>query len=206
MQIQKSGLEFVGLEQRGVTDQIVLHHTGNPTDDDLSAAEIHASHKAQGWAGIGYHYVVRKDGAVEEGRPHWTVGAHAYGDNSHTIGIHLCGNFEIGTPTPAQIEGAATLLAQVCGDYGLPIDAQHVVGHRDLMATACPGRNLYAVLQTIRGKAIWYQQHPPAQTGYAAIWDAIAALEVAAAGVPIDQEIWALKQKLKALESAEGRI
>lgn len=37
-----------------------------------------------------------------------------------------------------------------------------------------------------------------------AIWDAIAALEAAAIGVPIDQEIWALKNKLRALESAEG--
>jgi len=27
---------------------IVLHHTGNPTDDDLSAEEINASHQAQG--------------------------------------------------------------------------------------------------------------------------------------------------------------
>lgn len=36
------------------------------------------------------------------------------------------------------------------------------------------------------------------------IWDAIAALEAAATGVPIDQEIWALKNKLRALESVEG--
>jgi hypothetical protein len=38
-------------------------------------------------------------------------------------------------------------------------NATHVVGHRDLMATACPGKYLYDQLQTIRGKAIWYQQH-----------------------------------------------
>ena len=73
------------LTTRRVTDQIVIHHTGNPTDDDLSAAEIDASHKARGWACIGYHYVIRKDGTVEQGRPHWTVGAHAYGHNSHTM-------------------------------------------------------------------------------------------------------------------------
>ena len=32
------------LTTRRVTDMIVVHHTGNPTDDDLSAAEIDASH------------------------------------------------------------------------------------------------------------------------------------------------------------------
>lgn len=151
--------DYSQLSNRLKTDMIVIHHTGNPTDDDLSAAEINASHQAQGWTCIGYHYVIRKDGTIEEGRPHWTIGAHAYGDNDHTIGIHVCGNFEIGEPTPAQIESLAMFLANVCYDYGLPIDKDHVVAHRDLMATACCGENLYSQLQTVRGKAIWYQQN-----------------------------------------------
>lgn len=157
--VKDTGLSFGELSNRPATDKIVIHHTGNPYDDDLSAAEIHASHRAQGWSGIGYHYVVRKDGAVEEGRPHWTIGAHAYGHNSHTIGIHVCGNFELAEPTDAQIESLAMLLATVCHDYGLPIDEDHVVGHRDLMPTACPGANLYALLPDVRGKANWYAQN-----------------------------------------------
>lgn len=159
--IKKTNLQYdySQLSNRTKTDMVVIHHTGNPTDDDLSAEEINASHQAQGWTCIGYHYVIRKDGTIEEGRPHWTVGAHAYGDNDHTIGIHVCGNFEIGEPTQAQIESLAMLLANVCDDYGLPIDKDHVVAHRDLMATACCGENLYNQLQTVRGKAIWYQQN-----------------------------------------------
>ena len=144
------------LTTRRVTDQIVIHHTGNAVDDDLSAAEIDASHKARGWACIGYHYVVRKDGTVEQGRPHWTIGAHAYGHNSHTIGIHVCGNFEEAEPTDAQIESTAMLLANLCTDYGLTIDRDHIVGHRELMSTACPGRNLFSQLDTIVGKANFY--------------------------------------------------
>ena len=144
------------LTTRRVTDQIVIHHTGNAVDDDLSAAEIDASHKGQGWTCIGYHYVVRKDGTVEQGRPHWTVGAHAYGHNSHTIGIHVCGNFEEAEPTDEQIESTAMLLANLCTDYELPIDRDHVVGHRELMATACPGRNLFAQMDTVVGKANFY--------------------------------------------------
>ena len=159
--IKKTNLQYdySQLSNRTKTDMVVIHHTGNPTDDDLSAEEINASHQAQGWTCIGYHYVIRKDGTIEEGRPHWTVGAHAYGDNDHTIGIHVCGNFEIGEPTQAQIESLAMLLANICYDYGLPIDKDHVVAHRDLMATACCGENLYNQLQTVRGKAIWYQQN-----------------------------------------------
>ena len=156
--VKNTGLEIDHnrLETRRKTDMAVVHHTGNPWDDDLSAAEIDASHKAQGWTCIGYHYVIRKDGTVEQGRPHWTVGAHAYGHNSHTIGIHVCGNFEIGEPTSEQIESLAMLLANLCTDYGLPIDRDHIVGHRELMATACPGRNLYEMMDTIVGKAAFY--------------------------------------------------
>lgn len=154
--IRETGLSFGGLSKRTATDMIVIHHTGNPYDDDLSAEEIHASHRAQGWAGIGYHYVIRKDGSIEEGRPHWAVGAHAYRENYHTIGIHVCGNFELAEPTDAQIEALAMLIANLCDDYGLPIDAQHIVGHCDLMATACPGANLYACMSDVIGKVNWY--------------------------------------------------
>ena len=157
--IKKTYLNFSSLDNRPKTDKIVIHHTGNPTDDNLSAIAIHSSHQAQGWSGIGYHYVVRKDGTVEEGRPHWTIGAHAYGDNSHTIGIHVCGNFEIGQPTDAQIESLAMLISGLAYDYGLPINDQTVVAHRDLMPTACCGKNLYEQLDTVRGKANWYQQN-----------------------------------------------
>ena len=161
------GLNFGPLTPRTTTDMIVIHHTGNPEDDDLSAEEIHESHQAQGWAGIGYHYVIRKDGSIELGRPVDTIGAHAYGENSHTIGIVVCGNFEIAEPTVEQIESTSVLVAWLCERYNIaPITKDTVVGHRDLMPTACPGQNLYDLLQEIRGKAIWYQQQYPQSKGY----------------------------------------
>lgn len=138
--IKDYGLDFGVLIRRCATDQIVIHHTGNPQDDDLSAEQIHASHLMQGWAGIGYHFVVRKDGSIEQGRPLWASGAHAYGHNYNTVGIHVCGNFELAAPTPEQVESLAMLVAWLCDEYGLTPDPEHVVGHRDLMATACPGR------------------------------------------------------------------
>ena len=144
-----------GLSYRKTTDMIVLHHTGG-ADIDASAEEIHQWHKNNGWLGIGYHYVIRKDGTIEKGRFHWTVGAHAYGENWHTIGIQLSGDFSVAEPTEAQIESTAMLLANLCTDYGIPIDEDHIVGHRDLMPTDCPGDNLYNEISTIIGKANWY--------------------------------------------------
>ena len=63
--IKETNLKFNPLNNRSATNLIVIHHTGNPQDDDLSAVEIHRSQLAQGWAGIGYHFVIRKDGTIE---------------------------------------------------------------------------------------------------------------------------------------------
>ena len=115
--IIETNLEFGKLYARECTDMLVIHHTGNAAADDMSARQIHRSHKNNGWAGIGYHYVVRKDGSIERGRPHWSVGAHAYGENWHTIGIHVCGNFELAEPSQGQIETLAMLIGTVADVY-----------------------------------------------------------------------------------------
>lgn len=153
------GLSFSSLTPREGTNRIVIHHTGNPYDDDLSAEQIHASHQAQGWSGIGYHFVIRKDGSIELGRPDWSIGAHAYGFNSDSIGIHVCGNFDQAEPTKAQLDALPQLIADICDTYGLIAADTIVVGHRDLMATACPGNNLYKQMDTIRGNVEWYRNH-----------------------------------------------
>jgi hypothetical protein len=170
--IKETNLDFASLSERSYTDQIVIHHTGC-NDIDASAEQIHGWHLNNGWAGIGYHYVIRKDGTIERGRPEWAIGSHAYGENSHTIGIHLSGDFEQAQPTSEQIEKCALLIADICERYGLPINVDTVVGHGELMATSCPGKNLQALLDdgTLTGKAIWYynQEHgiaeeePPAE-------------------------------------------
>lgn len=123
------GLNFTSLTPRDDTSRIVIHHTGNPTDDDLSAEQIHRSHLNLGWAGIGYHFVVRKDGSIELGRPVDCVGAHAEGFNYCSIGIHVCGNFNVGQPTEAQLNALPHLIADICDAYGLIASSNVVVGH-----------------------------------------------------------------------------
>lgn len=154
--VKETDLEFAELTERSRTDMVVVHHTGS--DVDASAEQIHGWHLAKGWAGIGYHYVVRRDGTVERGRPEWAIGSHAYGENGHTVGVHLSGDFTDAEPTHEQVEKTAMLLADVCTRFGIPIDRAHVVGHGELMATSCPGRRLQALLDdgTLTGKANWY--------------------------------------------------
>ena len=134
---------------RPKTDTIVIHHVGVPAGDTTAAA-IHKAHLANGWAGIGYHYVIRTDGTIERGRPLATVGAHAQGHNFDTVGINVTGNFDVEKPTAAQLKALENLLASLCSIYGIEPGAATICGHRDFNATDCPGKNLYALLPQIR--------------------------------------------------------
>ena len=156
--ITETHLKFGYLTPRTFTNLIVVHHTGG-SDIDPSAEEIHHWHISNNlcYSGIGYHFVIRKNGTIERGRPVDTIGAHAYGCNLYSIGIELNGDFDISNPTTEQIEMVSMLIANLCADYRIPIDRAHIVGHCDLMATDCPGKNLYEKIPIIVGKANWYR-------------------------------------------------
>lgn len=154
--IVATNLEFRYLENREVTDAIILHHVGN-TNADVSAARMHEWHIANGWAGLGYHFVIRKNGTIEAGRPMDTVGAHCYGENDHTVGINIVGNFMEAEPETVQLMSAARLIAALGREYRIVPSAATVFGHRDFNSTLCPGDTLYARLPDIieRAKIIY---------------------------------------------------
>ena len=137
MHILEAALSFRGtLDKRTATSRLVLHHAAAST---CSVEDIHRWHLANGWCGIGYHFLVRKDGSLWRGRPEDTVGAHAYGANRDSIGICFEGNFERETMPDAQRQAGAALVADLLARYGLTPAA--VIRHSDVCATACPGRN-----------------------------------------------------------------
>ena len=140
-------------ELRPSTEMIVIHHAGFPDGDkDSSAEAIHKFHQeTNGWAGIGYHYVIRTDGTIEQGRRPQMVGAHALHYNKNSVGICVAGNFEIGKPNHKQLDSLKLLTAWLCQKYKLnPMKDGVIVGHRNLNDTACPGKNLYSKLGEIR--------------------------------------------------------
>ena len=139
MQIKETKLSFKsGMKQRNKTNRFIIHHTAS---QDVPASTIHQWHLNQGWSGIGYHFVIRQNGDIERGRAENLIGAHA-GEkgNPDSIGIVLTGNFETGKPPTAQLDSLVWLLK----DYLFPkYGVKPVIGHKDVMATACPGRNFH---------------------------------------------------------------
>ena len=154
--IYKRFLQFTEYEERPNTEVIVIHHTGMDRDKgESTAAGIHEYHqKTNGWAGIGYHYLIRKDGMIEQGRRPPAIGAHAYQHNKNSIGVCLAGNFEYAKPTEEQMDAVKELVGWLCVKYELnPMKKGVIVGHRDLNDTLCPGKNLYRRLGEIRRAA-----------------------------------------------------
>ncbi len=135
---------------------IVIHQTGD-TDIDASAEQIYDWHVNQnGWAHIGYHKIFRQAGDVERGRPEEYQGAHCPGANGFTLGYHVSGSFGGKLPTDAQLQSIVAAAADDCEKYGfdplgiLPNGKDVISGHRDWLATECPGAMLYSILPQIR--------------------------------------------------------
>ena len=137
MTVNETNLKWSGmLSKRRSTGRLVLHHAAA---EKCSAEDIHRWHLANGWSGMGYHYLVRKDGSIWRGRPEDTFGAHAKNFNSTSIGVCFEGNFENEHMNEKQLAAGKELIADICSRYKLGV--ANVCGHRDLNATACPGSN-----------------------------------------------------------------
>ena len=79
------------MSRRASTQFIVVHCTWSKPELDIGAAEIDRWHKRRGWLKIGYHFVIRRDGTIEQGRKLENRGAHVKGLNDSSIGICLVG-------------------------------------------------------------------------------------------------------------------
>lgn len=115
-------------------DLIVIHCSATRPSLDVRAVDIDSWHKRRGWSGIGYHYVIRRNGGLEQGRPENEVGAHALNYNKRSIGVCLAGGVaEDGKTieenfTGAQYETLKSLLIVLKAKF----QGVRICGHRDL--------------------------------------------------------------------------
>ncbi len=137
--------------------RITLHHTDEVpgirarSDREIVSA-IQSYHRNNlGWADIGYHYLIGRDGLVYEGRTASAQGAHSGGANNiQNLGIAVIGNFNHRMPGAAQMGAVAAFIADQQQTYR--VSSGNVFGHRDLGPTECPGTTLYG----------WLRQHKTA--------------------------------------------
>lgn len=147
LQIGSYDLEFKDdMDIREGTGAIVIHHAGLSQDTDIDVPAIHDMHLGNDWAGIGYHFVIHKDGTIEQGRPLQYQGAHAYKNNQYTVGICMTGNYNLAYPPLEQALAVEQLTAALCDMYEIEPADYTIFGHRDLNDTTCPGDKFYPYL------------------------------------------------------------
>jgi hypothetical protein len=136
MNIIDVGLEFRSLSYGNNPKKFIQHHAEAKR---CTIEDIHQWHLENGWAGCGYHFLVRKDGSVYRGRPTGAIGSHCKGQNAVSLGICAEGDYMTETMPDVQKNSIIELIKYLSNQYGeLPI-----LGHAEAMnfGTSCPGTN-----------------------------------------------------------------
>lgn len=131
---RREGVQYAQRPESKITG-LVWHHTAGPEQQPLhSIAEYHV--RVRRWPGIGYHFAIDSDGAVFQMQAVTTVSYHAYMNNTANIGIVLIGDYDKAQPSEKMRRSVAALMAFLKKRYS----TSHVYLHREIKATACPGR------------------------------------------------------------------
>ena len=123
-------------------DKLIVHCTATPEHKDFNVEDVREWHvKGNGWSDVGYHFLIKLDGTVEDGRPIERSGAHVAGHNKNSIGIAYVGGMDknmekwIDTRTIEQKDALHNLLMDLKYEYPDSI----IYGHNDFTdQKVCP--------------------------------------------------------------------
>ncbi|SHI29073.1 Putative cell wall binding repeat-containing protein [Actinomyces denticolens] len=180
---------------------VVVHHTAG-TNNYTAAQSMgiiqgiyHYHSVTLGWGDIGYNFLVDKYGTVYEGRlgtldsapGTMSVGGHAYGANTGTMGISMMGDYSAVAPTQAQLDRVGRIAgwflsrggvtdASGWADFTIRSSEKYVAGqvvslprilaHRDVGRTSCPGNVGYSRMDQIRSIAASQMGAPAPSPGW----------------------------------------
>ena len=142
---------------------LTIHHEGWQPFTDVGWAEsaarveqvrvAHRNAKGGGYADIGYHFIIDREGRIWEGRSLRYQGAHVKNHNEGNVGIMCLGNFEEQTPTQKQLAGLTKQVQTVMARYKIPL--RRVYTHQEWKGaqTLCPGRTLQTWVDRNRNSA-----------------------------------------------------
>ena len=142
---------------RATTQFIAIHCAATKPSMDIDAAWVDRLHRAQGWAGIGYHRFIKRDGTIQQGRPDDAVGAHVAGYNETAIGICMAGGVAEDGTTPEdnftsdQFLSLMVVVKELAKKYPQAV----VQGHRDFprVAKACPSFDVKSWLAIVNWRS-----------------------------------------------------
>ena len=120
------------MKKRKETNKVIFHHS---LSNEATVEQVTEWHQARGFKTIGYHYLIQKDGSIDEGRAIDYTGAHTKGRNRDTIGVCVVGDFRAYEPSEEQYNACVFLWSELCKKYGKPLQVDF---HRE-EENPCPG-------------------------------------------------------------------
>jgi peptidoglycan recognition protein len=130
---------------------LFLHHSASPDGGPEVVRAIQRFHQdTRGWADIAYTWLYSpRDRVFYEGRGPGISGAHTKGYNHNGHAVCILGNYEASKLPTTAIDD----LAEWATWHGETWGPGVYTPHRQVGATACPGKNVIAVLDTINDLA-----------------------------------------------------
>lgn len=162
-----SSVEELAAEFRNISrevTEVVVHWTETHTNRNIGSEEINRYHLSLDLDGIGYHYVIRRDGSIQRGRPVNIEGQHApiNGHDQRSVGVVFVGGINVptGTPNSEDFLSAASLTrSQIntfnhfCREFYKVFEGAQIVGHTDIdLVEIDPGFSVIDYCETNFGK------------------------------------------------------
>jgi hypothetical protein len=149
--LSKHATKHYSLRPLSAITLIAVHHSATKTGSAEAFARYHVSDL--GWPGIGYHFVIEKDGTIKWTNNLQTISYHVGNSNKKAIGICLTGDFKEEQPTAKQWESLFNLLKNLLLELNLSYD--QAWGHSQFPGyetKACPCIDMVYVRQQLRNK------------------------------------------------------
>ena len=157
-----SSVEELQAELRNIKREItevVVHWTETPTNKNIGSEEINEQHLAADLKGIGYHYVIRRDGSLQRGRPANKEGEHSIFNNHNVRSLAIV--FVGGINAPSETRNIQDFLSvqsltrsqfntfdHFCRSFYDVFSGGQIVGHSDIDAiTNDPGFDVRAYVK-----------------------------------------------------------
>ena len=117
---------------------IVVHCSATRASQPYSPEALERDHRARGFRSAGYHFYIRRSGAIIPLRPLEQIGAHARGYNRSSYGVCYEGGLDdTGHPADTRTAEQRTTLRQLLEHLHTLAPQATILGHRDLS----PDRN-----------------------------------------------------------------
>ena len=105
----------MAVNQLNKPNKVIVHCLDTPDKPSKEGSlydveDVDQWHRDRGWDSVGYHWVITRDGILQQGRDEQKIGAHCYGQNENSLGVAYEGSY---LPTMDQVVTFCDLYRQI---------------------------------------------------------------------------------------------